>query len=106
MRRKLNPAEIFLLIPVLYFIITFILYPLFSLLLNSFTSDTSSFSNWEIKNNSSDKTLISWAKFEWTNDTLSGKYFERTSMNIPCKVQGLPNTFTFQFDLGADLTGI
>ncbi len=44
MRRKLNPAEVFLLIPVLYFIITFILYPLFSLLLNSFTSETSSFS--------------------------------------------------------------
>ena len=43
MNKKLKPVEIFLLIPVLYFIIAFILYPLFSLFLNSFASDTSSF---------------------------------------------------------------
>jgi len=44
MKSKLKPVELLLLLPVLYFIITFILYPLFSLLANSFASDNSSFS--------------------------------------------------------------
>ena len=67
---------------------------------------TSKDSPWTITNNSTDKTNLSWAKFEWTNDTLNGKYFERTSMQIPCKIDGLANNFTFQFDLGANSTGV
>lgn len=67
---------------------------------------TSKDSPWTITNNSTDKTNLSWAKFEWTNDTLNGKYFERTSMQIPCKIDGLANNFTFQFDLGANYTGV
>jgi hypothetical protein len=72
----------------------------------SFLTDKTSYSNWEIKNNEQNSKGISWAKFEWTNDTLGKRYFERTSMNIPCRVEGLRNVFTFQFDLGADITGV
>jgi len=67
---------------------------------------TSKDSPWTILNSKTDNTNLSWAKFEWTNDTLSGKYFERTSMNIPCKIDDLANNFTFQFDLGANHTGV
>ncbi|CAN5511238.1 iron ABC transporter permease [soil metagenome] len=42
MKSKLRPAEILILLPVIYFIVTFILYPLFSLLANSFISDSTS----------------------------------------------------------------
>lgn len=69
----------------------------------SFLTDKSSYSKWEIENNSQS---ISWVKFEWTNEEFSGKYFEKTAMFIPCKVDGIANVVTFQFDLGSDLTGI
>lgn len=58
---------------------------------------------WTIENNSQD---ISWAKFEWSNGEINGKYFEKTAMLIPCKIDGIPNIVTFQFDLGANLTGV
>lgn len=69
----------------------------------SFLNDKSSFSNWEIRNTSQ---AISWAKFEWTNEELGGKHFEKTAMFIPCKIDGIANPVTFQFDLGSDLTGV
>ena len=72
----------------------------------SFLTDKTSYSNWRIENNSQDKSNISWTKFEWTNGELAGKKFDKLSMNIPCKLSGLSNNFTFQFDLGANLTGV
>ena len=69
----------------------------------SFLTDKSTYNKWAILNNSQS---ISWAKFEWTNEELNGKYFEKTAMFIPCRVDGITNPFTFQFDLGADLTRI
>ncbi len=66
---------------------------------------TSKSTLWSVVNNLNDKTAITWAKFEWTNDTLSGRFFERTCMFIPCKVEGISNVCTFQFDLGANYTG-
>lgn len=71
----------------------------------TFIIDNSNFGNWTIKRTQKSND-ISWAKFHWTNDTLNGKYFTKTSMSIPCKIDGLPYNFTFQFDLGADLTQI
>jgi len=67
---------------------------------------TTSYSNWRIENNSYDKSTISWTKFEWTNEELGGKWFDKTSMNIPCRMDGINNPLLFQFDLGADLTGV
>ena len=72
----------------------------------SYLTDKTSYSSWKIINNQGGETSISWAKFEWVNDTLNGKYVENVSMNIPCRLEGLPNIFTFQFDLGANLTGV
>ena len=72
----------------------------------SYLTNKTAYSNWKVINNSTDKTSISWTKFIWGNDTLNGKYFEKLSMHIPCKLDGLPNVFTFQFDLGAAFTGV
>ena len=71
----------------------------------SFLTDKTNYKEWSITKLKSDTTEISWTKFVWTNDTLSGKYYKRTSMQIPCKIEGLPYNFSFQFDLGA-YTGI
>jgi hypothetical protein len=65
-----------------------------------------SYSNWKIKNNLTTKSAISWVKFEWASDTLNGKVFEKSAIIIPCKIKGIPNVATFQFDLGSDLTGV
>lgn len=72
----------------------------------SYLTDKTTYTNWKLTNNSTDKTEISWARFNWGGDTLNGKYYAKASMQIPCKLEGLPNIFTFQFDLGANLTGV
>jgi hypothetical protein len=72
----------------------------------SFLTDKTYYTKWEISRDKSDTSQISWAKFEWTNDTLFGKYYQKSLMLIPCKVEGLPYNFTFQFDLGCELTGV
>ena len=72
----------------------------------SFLIDKNPYSNWSIENNSPDKSTISWTKFEWTSGEMAGKHFDKLTMNIPCKLSGLSNNFTFQLDLGADLTGV
>ncbi len=72
----------------------------------SLLTDKTTYTNWKLTNNSTDKTEISWARFVWGEDTLSGKFYDKSSMLIPCKIEGLPNVFTFQFDLGVNLTGV
>jgi hypothetical protein len=72
----------------------------------SFLLEKKSYTKWEISNRQQDSANISWAEFKWGSATLNGKYFERAYMIIPCKIEGIPNTTTFQFDLGADLSGI
>lgn len=47
---------------------------------------------------------INWVDFIWTNQTINGKYFERTAMFIPCKMEGIENNLTFQFDTGSNST--
>ena len=73
--------------------------------LSYFTNKTT-FTNWELTTNSKSQTEISWANFEWSGDTLSGKFYDKYAMLVPCKIEGLPNVFSFQFDLGANLTGV
>lgn len=63
-----------------------------------------SYDYWEVK--SIKKEPLSWADFQWVGDSISGKYVERTAMLIPCKVEGIANVVTLQFDLGSDLSGI
>jgi len=72
----------------------------------SYLTDKAIYTSWKLTNNSDDKTKISWAKFEWSGATLNGKYDDKVAMQIPCKIEGLPNVFTFQFDLGTGLTGV
>lgn len=70
------------------------------------TDKTHYTTNWAIKNINQDSSGISWTKFEWSNETLGGKYFERVAMLVPCKIEGLPYNFIFQFDLGIGSTEI
>lgn len=73
----------------------------------SFLTDKTHYTTtWTIKNINPDSSGISWAKFEWSGATLSGKYFDRVAILIPCKIEGLPYNFTFQFDLGIGATEI
>jgi hypothetical protein len=58
------------------------------------------YNHWEVKNTK--KSIISWAKFVWTNDSISGRYFDKLSINIPAKMQAIPYALTFQIDLGAN----
>ncbi|MCK0110116.1 hypothetical protein MWU58_12485 [Flavobacteriaceae bacterium S0825] len=62
----------------------------------------SSFGIWEIKKSS--KAEIVWADFIWKNQTINGKYFEKTAMLIPCKIKEIENNLTFQFDIGSNRT--
>jgi hypothetical protein len=72
----------------------------------SFLTDKATYSTWEIEQTKSGPSGISWAKFIWVGDSINGKYFPKSSMFIPCKMGGLPYNFIFQFDLGADVSGV
>lgn len=50
------------------------------------------------------KTEISWSEFIWSNQVINGKQYEKTAMLIPCKIEGIENSLTFQFDTGSNLT--
>jgi hypothetical protein len=68
----------------------------------AYLTEKNEYNQWKIQSDST----IAWASFIWVGDSIGGKYFERTAMHIPCRIEGLPYNFTFQFDLGADLTRI
>jgi hypothetical protein len=72
----------------------------------SFLTDKTSYSNWEIENHALNESNISWAKFEWISEESNGTMLHKYAMNIPCKLPGFSNNFTFQFDLGASHTGV
>jgi hypothetical protein len=44
---------------------------------------------------------IKWIPFKWAGDTISGRYFDKSSIVIPVKIDNIPTNFTMQFDLGA-----
>ncbi len=45
-----------------------------------------------------------WINFQWEGDTISGRYFDKAAMFVPVKIENVPYTFWFQFDLGARRT--
>jgi len=49
---------------------------------------------------------VKWIPFHWTGDTISGKYFDKSSIVIPVKIENIPASFNMQFDLGAVRTVI
>lgn len=59
---------------------------------------------WRIQHARPTTTALSWAEFTWAGDRMGSRYFEKTAMLIPAKVDGLPYDFVFQFDLGATAT--
>jgi hypothetical protein len=70
----------------------------------SFFTDKNEFGNWTVVPKTGDS--VAWVKFYWAGDTLNGKYYEKTAMLIPTRIEGLPYTFSFQFDLGDYTTEI
>lgn len=59
---------------------------------------------WNIQNARTTNSALSWAKFTWAGDSMGRRYFEKTAMLVPAKVDGLPYDFVFQFDLGSTAT--
>ena len=49
---------------------------------------------------------LSWIRFEWAGDSISGRYYEKLAILIPFKIGGIPHDFKSQFDLGAVATCI
>jgi len=49
---------------------------------------------------------LKWIPFKWTGDSVSGKYFDKFSINIPVKINNIPANLNMQFDLGAVKTVI
>ena len=67
-------------------------------------TDTANGTSWRIKNEKLEANRYTWTSFTWVNDTLSGRYFKRIAMFIPCKIEGVSENLQFQFDLGSDKT--
>lgn len=42
--------------------------------------------------------------FQWISDSLGDQHFDRAMIYLPVSIDGLPHDFTFQFDLGLDVT--
>jgi hypothetical protein len=49
---------------------------------------------------------VKWIPFNWSGDSISGKYFDKASIKIPVKIDDIPGNFNMQFDLGAIKTVI
>lgn len=49
----------------------------------------------------SSKAQIDWIAFEWVDDYVNGKKYEKVAMNVPVSIENLPYNFYAQFDLGA-----
>lgn len=70
----------------------------------SLLTDKSRYGQWTVRNDPRSETQLSWAKFYWVESELGSRNYERTAMFIPARIEGLPYSFSFQFDLGSDLT--
>ncbi len=44
---------------------------------------------------------LKWMPFRWKGDSISGKYFDKSAMFVPLKIDDIPANFSMQFDLGA-----
>lgn len=49
---------------------------------------------------------LNWIPFEWVEDSISGRYFDKAAIIIPVNIDDLPHDFNMQFDLGASETVI
>lgn len=58
--------------------------------------------SWQWDENSTRQ--VSWIPFEWTSDSLSGRYFEKTAMYVNTQLDNITDTFVCQLDLGSNMT--
>lgn len=47
---------------------------------------------------------LPWIDFEWVTHNVQDKTYEKASINIPVNIGDIKDSFTMQFDLGANLT--
>lgn len=50
------------------------------------------------------KRALQWFPFYWQGDTISGQYIERAYLYIPVRIEGIPDAFSMQLDLGTTQT--
>lgn len=50
------------------------------------------------------KRSLQWIPFYWEGDTISGTYLEKAYLYIPVRIEGIPDTFSMQLDLGTTQT--
>lgn len=75
-----------------------------SLVASACRSPLRAIGHWTVQPLTRNDSAIAWADFQWVGDSIGNRYFDRLAMNIPATIPGLPYNFTFQFDLGADVT--
>lgn len=51
--------------------------------------------------NKIEKDAIPWIDFQWSADSLNGRFVEKTAMKVEVKIDNMPYLFDAQFDLGA-----
>lgn len=51
-----------------------------------------------------DTQEISWIPFQWTSDSLSGRYFEKSAIFVNIRLDDIPDTLACQLDLGSNMT--
>ena len=66
----------------------------------SYFTEKNNYGSWTIEKKPYTDTTSDWIKFLWISDSMGNRNFERSGMNVPVKIAGLPYNFTFQFDLG------
>lgn len=72
----------------------------------SFFTDKHRYGSWSIEKNRQVNDPMNWIPFYWVSDSFNHRYFEKTAMFVPATIDDLPFRFSFQFDLGSDLTMI
>lgn len=45
-----------------------------------------------------------WIHFDWHGENIFGRYYEKTAMSLPIKIENMPYNFCCQLDLGATRT--
>ena len=48
----------------------------------------------------SQKKSLEWIPFYWEGDSISGKYLRKAYLYIPVRIEGIPDSFSMQLDLG------
>ena len=60
----------------------------------SYFTEKNNYGTWTIEKKPYTDTTSDWIKFLWISDSMGNRNFERSGMNVPVKIAGLPYNFT------------